>query len=550
MSDLENTHPATHMLSASTTAFTRPTTLNANSRRESVEMADVSPAAGERTATEKTAALPADAERPQEMSRYQELTSALRSYQAEQQQADSSTPACKLPPHPVQGSTVTSRWRRRGRLGLGKPKRADPSLPDENVHSEHTGFTDELMPKPIDFASGLAGLTSAGRPGSSAFSGSVDSDMSRSARSSFLSVDGLGDHDSVISARLRGKNSSMASIASESLSSFPKQQQHAYVANRSMDASDVSMNSEPRSRESSPARVVGSNPSGMSPGLMGADEINAAGKRLAAARDSDGTRGLDVQPGGDSVRRRAVSPTGRSPMEKTEKWNVPGALSPRLARASPGSPAFTQRSVVSAGFSDKRPTSPDMPADPGPAHYRSPRERPRLLASFASRTTNAAQAAGPKDDPADGVNDVPAQQHAMSEPKPLRHGSAKLPVMSSSARAAERFVPSAGTSAHDARPEYLGAGRMSPRLAFARKPEGGFEPLGKSSPAAEAAAVLQKGTDERGGAAMGLPSVEDKTVLQKGYLAAVALQQQHARKPIIEPAVEPVIEKNQQDAHQ
>ncbi|KAJ1844228.1 hypothetical protein LPJ73_005235, partial [Coemansia sp. RSA 2703] len=135
MSDLENTHPATHMLSASTTAFTRPTTLNANSRRESVEMADVSPAAGERTATEKTAALPADAERPQEMSRYQELTSALRSYQAEQQQADSSTPACKLPPHPVQGSTVTSRWRRRGRLGLGKPKRADPSLPDENVHS-------------------------------------------------------------------------------------------------------------------------------------------------------------------------------------------------------------------------------------------------------------------------------------------------------------------------------------------------------------------------------------------------------------------------------
>ncbi|KAJ1720777.1 Dual-specificity kinase, spindle pole body (SPB) duplication and spindle checkpoint function [Coemansia erecta] len=574
MSDLENTNFATNILSASTTAFTRPSNSNANANasRESVEMADVSSATADKLA---------ETEKPQEMSRYQELTTALRSYQAEQKAGEAATPAFKLPPHPVQGSTVTSRWKRRGRLGLAKPRRADSaSQSEENLHADadHTGFTDELMPAPIDFASTSIGASAAGLESSaerlrssatSAFTGSIESDIGRSARSSFLSIDdNTGEHDQTFYAsRLRSKNSSMASTANESLRSFPQQQQqqqqqqYAYASNRSMDASDVSMNSNPRSRSHSPdppaagsAKSMAGN--GMSLGAMFADEINSAGKRIAdprAADDYDDPLRQGAQPGGDSARRRAMSPVRsvqqsrvRSPVENPDRRNEAGTLSPRLAR---NSPSFSLRPATSApgSFPEKRssPYFDGSPTDPaarleqhqgrtggGSPLYRSPRERPRLLGS-ALRASDSAQAASSGSTVADGEDALvqqqqQQQQHAMSEPKPHRHGPAKLQGGSSSARAAERFAPSSGGPAHDGRPEYLGTGHVSsPRLQFARKVEGGSEALKKNSPVPETgAAAVQKGSEERGKLAMGLPPVEDKAVLQKEYLAAVALQQQ------------------------
>ncbi|KAJ2787397.1 Dual-specificity kinase, spindle pole body (SPB) duplication and spindle checkpoint function [Coemansia interrupta] len=581
ISDLENTNFATSMLSASTTAFTRPSNANINASRESVEMADVSPPMADKTEKmEKTEKLPG-------ISRYQELTTALRSYQEEQKAGEAAvTPAFKLPPHPAQGSTVTSRWKRRGRLGLAKPRRADSaSQSEENLHAntDHTGFTDELMPAPIDFAPSAAGASaglesSAERlrsSGTSVFTGSVESDMGRSTRSSFLSMDDHGgEHDQTFYAtRLRSKNPSMTSTASESLRAFT--QQPMYAGSRSMDASDVSMNSNPRSRSHSPdpsAATAGgsakSKPGGVSLGVMFADEINEAGKRIArsrAADDGDYANPTDVQPGGDSARRRALSPEER-----------PGALSPRLTRASPG---FALRPAVSApgSFPDQR-SSPRLdvsPVDHGPRYeqnegrpggvspqYRSPRQRPRLPASTlraSDAILDAGVAAG--DDAVVQQQQQQQQQHAMSEPKPHRQGPVKLQGGSSSARAAERFVPGAGGAAQDGRPEFLGAGHASsPRLQLARRAEGGFEALKRNSPVPDSGVgAAQKGSEERGKSAMGLPPVEDKAMLQKEYLAAVALQQQmqqqqqqqqQQRQPPSKPEIEQHQDQHQHSTHQ
>ncbi|KAJ1859688.1 hypothetical protein LPJ57_006908, partial [Coemansia sp. RSA 486] len=215
------------------------------------------------------------------------------------------TPAYKLPPHPVQGSTVTSRWKRRGRLGLAKPRRLDPGMQSEENSQIGDGDGPGIgiggsPPSSIDFLNGSSAsidnktydrLTrSPPRSMGSAISGSVDSD---NPRNSYLSIDdvSIGDAEPTFNmSRLRSKNSSLVSSNNEPLRSSQGMSYEIPISNRSMDISDVSMNSNPQSRPQSPAPASATKTpagSGMPTKTIFADEFNSAGKRTADSRSSD-----------------------------------------------------------------------------------------------------------------------------------------------------------------------------------------------------------------------------------------------------------------------
>ncbi|KAJ2709728.1 hypothetical protein H4R19_004105, partial [Coemansia spiralis] len=309
------------------------------------------------------------------------------------------TPAYKLPPHPTtQGSvTVTTRWKRRGRLGLAKPRRNDPVMPgDDNTNSHGEG----------------AGLR-ASPPGSLSFltnsSSSVEQKHSvlRLARSPPRSmVSGYGSMESMEEAmsaevehtfqasraRLAGRSGASLYSSRESVpppgsdggtgglgaASFDGS---AAGNNNSMDLSDVSMASGPRSpeRESSskPPSSVGSDPSPK-------DALLSAGRRAAA-----GSREF-LQS--ESARRRAMSPlvgrsrapvAARSPGSRTpdgadqagspkHPWEAPAVhSSPRLAaQEKRAGPAAEPAMDISTRFQQFERRLNDM----SPQH-RSPRER-------------------------------------------------------------------------------------------------------------------------------------------------------------------------------
>ncbi|KAJ1827397.1 Dual-specificity kinase, spindle pole body (SPB) duplication and spindle checkpoint function [Coemansia sp. RSA 2599] len=541
-------------------------------------------------------------------SKPQSLAAAYKSYQGDQDapltatikpgasaaQAESAgateTPAYKLPPHPVQGSTVTSRWKRRGRLGLAKPKRCDPGTQSEehsqSIDGEGSGMGMGVSPpNSIDFMNGSSAsidskpfdrlARSPPRSMGSAYAGSsIDLD---SHRNSYLSVDesSIGDVEQTFNmSRMQSKNPSLMSSSNEPLRSSQGTSYEIPIANRSMDISDVSMNSNSQSRSHSPDPISATKTpvgSGVPTKTLLADEFNSTGKRTADSRGSDNADNKDgsVPTAGDSARRRAVSPlhsrqrrmvspsfSGSASAENiNQRHDVSG--SPRISR---NSPIYNVRSAASQ---EKRSSAygdsameiavrfeqhEKKTAEVSP-QYRSPRERPQQpLLGSALRSSDPSQASQTsRSDDIGGRQQQYTDQHSMSEPKPHRYGQPKVHSGSSSARLAERHTPttlsqeqpqsqqiqSSSQSREDMRPEYFSAGHSSPKLQFARRSafaENNFDALRKNaSPVVQQEAgfgskapPVLRSEEQARPVAMGLPQIEDKVVLQEQYVAAIS----------------------------
>ncbi|KAJ2725579.1 Dual-specificity kinase, spindle pole body (SPB) duplication and spindle checkpoint function [Coemansia sp. Benny D115] len=517
------------------------------------------------------------------------------------------TPAYKPPPRPLQGSTVTSRWKRRGRLGLAKPKRMDPGAQsDENTQ----GFENEpttAMPfaansfDSLEFMSSSSSalnklsrsppplpLSSQTRPLSSIYTGTGFDAAANSQRNSYLSMDEpAGDADNTFQvSRPRSKNpSSMVSIGNNSYAGAGYFSRGAAsqgmlntdlmmsMANRSMDASDVSMTSNPKSRPQSPEPTsAGRTPgSGDTLGAVrpnNASGLNSSGKRTAESRAPGSTDSIDsVLQGNDSARRREMSPV------PSNRQQLRPPLSPLLTSSTPqtSNPA-SQKNDLSGSPKPLR-SSHNYPLRPGtglekqssvygdssamevatrfqeyerrmndqsPLH-RSPRDRPRLLGSLVRSSESSVSTEGRK---GEEVQQPIHSQHALSEPKQQQYHQARLHSGSSSARSAgERHHQPLSSLSHlqgrtedePQRPGYLSAGHASPKVqpqSFSARPlrsENNFEALRNSSPGLQPIANPSKQpvttaevrSDERNRLAVALPTVEDKAALQENYASAM-----------------------------
>ncbi|KAJ2887699.1 Dual-specificity kinase, spindle pole body (SPB) duplication and spindle checkpoint function [Coemansia asiatica] len=455
-------------------------------------------------------------------------------------------------------------------------------------------------PSSIDFINGSSASIDSSKPFdrltrspprsiSSAYAGNNDLDNPRN--SSYLSIDeiSIGDVEQTfsVSARQRSKNTSLMSSSNEPLRSSQGTSYEIPISNRSMDISDVSMNSNSQSRSNSPDPTSATKtPVGSSipTKTLLADEFNSTGKRTADSRGSDiaDSKDSSFSAGGDSARRRAVSP-----LHSRQKKMISPSFSSGHVSASASAENISQRHEVSGSprisrnspIYNVRPTAGqekrssaygnsameiavrfeqhEKKVDEVSPHYRSPRERVQQpLSNTLRSTTDSGQAnqSGRSEDNNNnsGRQQQHTEQHSMSEPKPPhRYGQAKMHSGSSSARLAERLTPSNlsqeqpqsqtqanSQSIEDLRPEYLSAGHSSPKLQFARRSafvENNFDALRKN-----ASPVVQQDTgivskpilrrDERDRpVAMGLPQIEDKVVLQEQYMSAISQATQQSR---------------------
>ncbi|KAJ2498432.1 Dual-specificity kinase, spindle pole body (SPB) duplication and spindle checkpoint function [Coemansia sp. RSA 1972] len=151
---------------------------------------------------------------------------------------NSETPACKPPVHPkTQASTVTTRWRRRGRLGLAKPKRFDAPGSDDSVSGTSP-------PNSLDFNASTH--SNELRPTVFGSTESIDS----GARHSLVSLDAHADVEHTFQVRARGAARSAMSASQETVRTSNDE------PSQLMDTSDVSMASAPRSRPHSPEHAT------------------------------------------------------------------------------------------------------------------------------------------------------------------------------------------------------------------------------------------------------------------------------------------------------
>ncbi|KAJ1727855.1 Dual-specificity kinase, spindle pole body (SPB) duplication and spindle checkpoint function, partial [Coemansia biformis] len=403
------------------------------------------------------------------------------------------TPAYKLPPHPkTEGSNVTTRWRRRGRLGLAKPKRYDTGAPsDDNDTNGHDIEAVGLESSPPGSFGFLASSSSsieqkrgdmrlARSPPRSFASGygsmeSIDGSYQPGSLASLdEAVPGDVEHTFQTSrARLVGKNASMLYSSQESVhlsggggaASGAASYEGSAAGNNTMDMSDVSMASGPRSRPQSPESEV-------------------------AAKTPD-----SAEPGSHPPSRELLStPDGIVHVDETagspkHQWDVPASHgSPRQRSAT-----ASQQGSGPAG-QEKRATSLGEPAmdlstrfqqyekrlnDMSP-QYRSPRERQRILASTFTRSSENS----PAEPTSAGYREDPKDRHS-AERQRIRGSSASL-------RGGDHHSPlEHGLSQYrqsEERPVSHSAGYASPRLSARRATAvtaagNNFEVLRGSTPA-------------------------------------------------------------------
>ncbi|KAJ1898708.1 Dual-specificity kinase, spindle pole body (SPB) duplication and spindle checkpoint function [Coemansia sp. IMI 209127] len=262
------------------------------------------------------------------------------------------TPAFRLPPGITQRSTVTTRWKRRGRLGLAKPRRNDPAMASDENNSQ--GDEDNSMaagighssspPGSLDFLSETSApaqnkplfasrlARSPPRSYGSAYS-SIASDNNSQKRDLYVPMDdtSAADIDHTFRAsRARQEatrpwdidntaESHEAEIGSGGLRR-KRADNSSYeipIHRQSLDASDVSMTSNPMSRSQSPDRDSDNVNNGASPNEQpagSASRMSISGGSGSAARRShernvsfENSAPEEPEPN-DSVRRRARSP--------------------------------------------------------------------------------------------------------------------------------------------------------------------------------------------------------------------------------------------------
>ncbi|KAJ2019400.1 hypothetical protein IWW57_005111, partial [Coemansia sp. S610] len=329
------------------------------------------------------------------------------------------TPALKPPVHPAQGSTVTSRWKRRGRLGLAKPKRNDPSLPSEESTQdgdrESMDFGSNSPPKSHEFLGGSSisidhkplSTQRAQSPARSYLSGYGSIDSENSQRQSYVAMDEpVPEFESTFhTARSRYSKSPPDAHSGSAIAG--RMPYESSAQNMAMDMSDVSMNSNPRSRPHSPD-IDSATKAPTSAGSLSRTSLNDnSGSNSKQASEPRQAEGGDVKGYGSSnlARRLALSPLlgrtrplgssvgsasseslgqraelGTSP-KKQIKRDSPHLQGPGLVRASTASSLEKRSSAygdsamqVSTRFQQyemrRKETSPQ---------YRSPRERQRAM---------------------------------------------------------------------------------------------------------------------------------------------------------------------------
>ncbi|KAJ2473342.1 Dual-specificity kinase, spindle pole body (SPB) duplication and spindle checkpoint function [Coemansia sp. RSA 2322] len=381
------------------------------------------------------------------------------------------TPALKPPPHPTQGSTVTTRWKRRGRLGLAKPKRYDPGMPSDDstqeAEGDGVGFGPSSPPKSMDFLGGGGSSSSIDNnpyatrlarsppPPSRSFLssyGSMESEASQ--QRSFVSMDEPApEFENTFHAAHLRHTSKSPPVADGVIQQAPRALYDGALASRSMDISDVSMNSNPRSRPQSPdadgsARTPASNAS-LSRASLG-DHSGSGSRRTAELRQAESSDSKDPGPG-DSARRHALSPLlGRArpllnPLpasassenisqraELGESPKLQAQSLTRLGSAVYPVPALEKRSSAygdsAMDISSRFQQYEKRMKEASPQYHRSPRERTRTVGGLV-RSADVSMG------DADSSRGDEAEQQHFAEPKPV---SRRLHSASSSARLPDR----------------------------------------------------------------------------------------------------------------
>ncbi|KAJ2904092.1 hypothetical protein GGI21_004340, partial [Coemansia aciculifera] len=432
------------------------------------------------------------------------------------------TPAFKPPPHPVQGSTVTTRWKRRGRLGLAKPKRNDQDFTtDDNTNGgngDGVGFGSNSPPKSIEFLGGSSGSIDTksfgsrhaqSPPRSSSYLlgfGSIDAEASQ--RHSLVSMDepAIEFESTFHATRPRHSSKSPPDFSS---SGGPleaaRMPYESSAQERSMDISDVSMTSNPKSRPHSP------NPDNAvktpaSAGSLSRSSLNgnsgSHGKRVIEGRHADGGDARDYAPS-DAAYHRALSPfAGRvrplgSSVESASNESLGHkaelAASPKMQHKR-DSPRLQGPSVVrarTASSLEKRSSTYGDSAmeissrfqqyeqrmkDVSPQN-RSPHERQKGMRGLV-RSADVSMGSANSSREEDGEQNNLLDQKAPSESKSALR---RLNSASSSARVSEKSA----ASAYEGRPEHHSVNNASPRLSARRvagaSADNNFEALRRGS---------------------------------------------------------------------
>ncbi|KAJ2302129.1 Dual-specificity kinase, spindle pole body (SPB) duplication and spindle checkpoint function [Coemansia sp. RSA 2706] len=479
----------------------------------------------------------------------------------------SETPAYKPPVHPkTQGSTVTSRWRRRGRLGLAKPKRYDPNAPSDDSTNNTEGDNapiESSPPNSLDFLGGSSSsidqkqsdmrfARSPPRSFASGF-GSMDSIDAGNQRNSVVSLDDAGsadvDHTFQASSRTRlaGRASAALTGSQEIVRSGAAAPTHSHLK----DTSDVSMNSNSHSRPQSPELGSAQGAGAVPP--IPKDMLGSAGQRRATeakAASAESRESLQSE----SARRRAMSPLlGRQrppvPMQVESPGSGDMAGSPKMSwgssshsrRESPRQPGSASgRSGVNSVKPEVRLSAFGEPAvdnltrfhqyekrmnDASPPQFKSPRERQRMLALRSSEHSPEPTGMEPREDSRSGqrgsssMRNVdwrsPSEQQQQEQQKPRRpedrHYSS--PRLSARRPAAENNFDALRGRTPVSQPEAAQAGAHSGPRSSSTKSEDRSRPSMFPVPVSDGKAVLQE---------------------QYALAAAQAMQPQKQQQPMVD----------------
>ncbi|KAJ2082656.1 Dual-specificity kinase, spindle pole body (SPB) duplication and spindle checkpoint function [Coemansia sp. RSA 988] len=423
------------------------------------------------------------------------------------------TPAYKLPPHPkTQGSNVTTRWRRRGRLGLAKPKRAAADGRSDTNVNDGDGL-ESSPPNSLDFLAGSSGSIdqkhggvriSRSPPRSFASGyGSIESMDSVNHHGSIGSLDDLAAADvehtfqasrvrvagRTVASAMNGSQETILSPANGGTAAFYESSTNG----RYMDISDISTTSNPKSRPQSPEPPVSASKMDidLSPQNASQEAPSAMhSKGRASMPINIDTKGLYQT---ESARRRAMSPLpGRvrplasaQTSESNSSENIhQRAASPRSSNSLSGHPNSNlsndnrQRPSqgdsamdISARFQQYERRMNDMSPQ-----YRSPRERPRLLTSMPQ---------SPEKSPELRSISVRERQR---DPRVTENSDAlQVQGPSRSLRNKELRSPPEKQQRHQSpedRPGYFNVEFASPRLSARRAPENNFDALRSNTPIA------------------------------------------------------------------
>ncbi|KAJ2777357.1 hypothetical protein H4R18_005188, partial [Coemansia javaensis] len=423
------------------------------------------------------------------------------------------TPAYKLPPHPKpQGSTTTTRWRRRGRLGLAKPKRGGLGVPSDDSFNSH-----EMDGASVD----------ASPPGSLGFLASSSSSVDQRPADPRSFVSGHGSMESMEAAYYNNRHHHQQQRGSSASLDEAADAEHTFQASRAraagraagashgsheppppppagaasyeslgsgnpMEISDVSMNSHTQSPE---RRGALRTPDGPELGARPPREPHSSAGRHEASESRESLQS-------ESARRRAMSPlathqsrTPGSASRSPERPDAPGESggSPLRSWNLPprrGSPQHQQHqhSAVGSTVPEKRAGSSAMDIstrfqeyekrinDLSP-QYRSPRERHRIVAAISR---------GGDESPAEplsaGRYEDSRGNHSAERQR--MHGS------SASLRGSDRHSPAGHhhqQQQSEERPEHRSVGYTSPRQSARRaaaSSSSNFEILRGSTPMA------------------------------------------------------------------